>query len=92
MKLDDYVKDFAMNNPLTNQGPDEDEQVTTGGTEDEKNVKPKRNVNTVDENEELQVTDDSSDTVGSDDTTGNVFVSDGNGDIVVRTNELLGEK
>lgn len=91
LKLDDYVKDFAMNNPLTSQSKD-DEEVVTDEAQDDKEVKPKKNtVNVSDGNDETDVTD-SADTSVSDDTSGGAMVSDPNSDIVVRTNELLGEK
>jgi hypothetical protein len=90
LKLDDYVKDFAMNNPLVNQDEKADDETTVEDQSSEKSVKPKKN-NDVTTNSGETVTD-GSDSLGSDDTTGNVFVSDGNGEIVVRTNELLGEK
>jgi hypothetical protein len=90
LKLDDYVKDFAMNNPLVNQDNKEDEETATGNQTTDKQVKPKKNNTTVvaDENDVI----DENDSLLSDDTTGNVFVTDPNGEIVVRTNELLGEK
>lgn len=90
LKLDDYVKDFAMNNPLVNQD-EKDEDETTQDQSSEKTVKPKKNTNVSDENNRNDVTNES-DSLSSDDTTGNVLVTDPNGDIVVRTNELLGEK
>lgn len=90
LKLDDYVKDFAMNNPLTSQDKDEDEVVV----EDEKGdkpVKPKKNNDVTDENEVTDVTD-SSDVNTSADTGSTTSTTDPNNNIVVRTNELLGEK
>jgi hypothetical protein len=90
LKLDDYVKDFAMNNPLVNQDKDEDEAISEDQA-GEKSVKPKKKNTPVTETNDgsVEMTPDS---LSADDTTGNVFVSDGDGDIVVRTNELLGEK
>jgi hypothetical protein len=90
LKLDDYVKDFAMNNPLVNQSKD-DEETTTDETTTDQPVKPKKNTATVSDgqggNEESPA-----DSLTSDDTAGTAFVSDPDADIVVRTNELLGEK
>lgn len=90
LKLDDYVKDFAMNNPLVSQDKD-DEPVTEDQSQDDEQVKPKKNVNVTDDGDETDVADSSAVSV-SDDTTGTTSVSDPNGEIVVRTNELLGEK
>lgn len=89
LKLDDYVKDFAMNNPLVSH--DKDDEETVAEEETEKPVKPKKTTTVTDETVNSDVTD-STDEVSSDDTTGNVSVGDPNSDIVVRTNELLGEK
>jgi len=91
LKLDDYVKDFAMNNPLLSQDKEEDETVVAD-KETEKPVKPKKNVaNTTDGNNATDVADSAQET-NSADTSGNPSVTDPNGEIVVRTNELLGEK
>lgn len=88
LKLDDYVKDFAMNNPLVNQDKDEDEVIA----EDEQGDKPeriKKNTDVADVTNTNDVTD-STDEVTTDDTTASA--DNGNNEIVVRTNELLGEK
>lgn len=89
LKLDDYVKDFALNNPLVNQDKDEDEVVV----EDEKGdkpVKPKKDVTSVtDGNDVIDVTDSTDEATSVDTTTSS---DNGNSEIVVRTNELLGEK
>ncbi len=91
LKLDDYVKDFAMNNPLVNQDDKEEDETSTQDQSTDKQVKPKKNNTTTDVSDENDVTD-VNDSLSSDDTTGNVFITDPNGEIVVRTNELLGEK
>jgi hypothetical protein len=90
LKLDDYVKDFAMNNPLTSPDKDEEVEVATDEAVD-KTVVPKK------KNEVSNVTDgnevvDSSEVNNTTDTGTTTTVSDPNGNIVVRTNELLGEK
>lgn len=89
LKLDDYVKDFAMNNPLVSHDKD-DEPVTEDQSQDDEQVKPKKNVNVTDDGDETDVADSSA-VSASDDSTG-TSVSDPNAEIVVRTNELLGEK
>jgi hypothetical protein len=90
LKLDDYVKDFAMNNPLVNQDDKEEEETAQDQT-GEKPVKPRKNNSNTEVTDENDATD-GNDSLSSDDTTGNAFITDPNGEIVVRTNELLGEK
>lgn len=90
LKLDDYVKDFAMNNPLVNQDKEGDE-TTAEDPETDKPVKSKKTVTTVTDGTDVDETT-TNDSLAANDTTGNAFVTDPNGEIVVRTNELLGEK
>lgn len=89
LKLDDYVKDFAMNNSLLNQSKD-DEPVENATTDEPKKTKPKK-TKPKDEAATYAVTD-STDQVISDDTSTVHVVDDGGDDIVVKKNELLGEK
>jgi hypothetical protein len=92
LKLDDYVKDFAMNNPLINRDKDDEEPVTEDATQDDAQVKPKTNVNNVIDNGNQTPVTDSTAVSTTDDTASTVSASDPNSEIVVRTNELLGEK
>lgn len=89
LKLDDYVKDFAMNNSLINQTKDENETVVEDNTDDTKPVKPKKT--TPKETTTANIEDTTSVEMNPDTATG--LADGGNeGDIVVRKNELLGEK
>lgn len=89
LKLDDYVKDFAMNNSLINQTKEDDEVVAIDNTDDTKPKKPKKT--TPKETTTDNVVDTTSDVMDGD--TSTTFVNGGDeGDIVVRKNELLGEK
>lgn len=92
LKLDDYVRDFAMNNPLVNRDKNEDDEVVKDDNNDTKPVKPKTNVTDV--ADETDVTDetDSTDSADGGDSLGEVNVTDPNGEIIVRKNELLAEK
>lgn len=90
LKLDDYVKDFAMNNSLINQSKTDDEAETTDNTDATKPVKPKKTTpkETTDDNvaKDTTTVEDYSDTASVPNDAGD------NGDIIVRKNELLGEK
>lgn len=90
LKLDDYVKDFAMNNSLINQSKTDDEAATTDNTDATKPVKPKKT--TPKQTSGDEIISDTTTVENNGDTA--TATSDGgaNGDIVVRKNELLGEK
>lgn len=91
LKLDHYVKDFAMNNPLTSSDKEEEQATTDEQQKKDQPVKTRKNT-TVKDISTNDAAGDSTDVADSNDSTDATMVSDPNGDIVVRTNELLGEK
>lgn len=90
LKLDDYVKDFAMNNPLMNRSKDDDEPVVNENPTD-LSEQPKKN-NPEDNPGKRTPEQVSFDSLTPKDTIVNVYVSNPDDEIVVRTNEKIGEK